>query len=124
MNRIMNLLVSVNNSYFRRYLFVLLPLLTVLICIYNVVYYLPEYPFNASENTVVLCGVVYIFILYCLSHRRDLFCMTALMTFFVWSIFSFIVTHVYTIISVLMIACIITIFIITILVRFSPRRYG
>ena len=124
MDKIINLLVSINNNHFRRYLFVLLPLLTVLISLYNIVDFLPENQFYASGSIVVIIMAAYFSILYWVSHRRDLFCMTSLMIFFLCSIFNFIANRVYAFINVLMLTLLIAVFIITMFVRFSPRRYG
>ena len=130
MDRIINLLVSVNNNHFKRRLFFFMPLLTVLFSLFNLVYYLPEYPFNACVCITVSLSTIYQFALYRESHKRDLLCMAAIVGFFLCSVFSFIailqtiIDCEYRLVNYLMIALLFAIFILLFLIWFSPRRYG
>ena len=122
-DKIINLLVSVNEKYFRRGLFVVLPALTVLLSIYNIITSVPYGLFFAGNVTVLLVAIL-VSIIYYSSSKSDLFCMIAMINFLLSSITSFLAYHVNLFLFFLMCAVITILFVITILVRFSPRRYG
>ena len=123
MDRIINLLVSINNNHFKRYLFVLLPPFTVLLSIIRIRDIAPEGLYFAG-NVMLLFAAVFMFCLYCYSKKRDLFCVVATIDFFLFAILLFFVDRLNIIIVLFALAGIIFIYIIMFLVRFSPRRYG
>jgi len=130
MDRLINLLVSINNNHFKRRLFFFMPLLTILLSLFNIVNFLPEKPSNAVAIIPLILVTVYYFYLYRKSHKRDLLCMVVILDLFLCSVLSFIATletimnHNYALVFCLMIALIFAIFILIIIVWFSPRRYG
>ena len=121
-DRIINLLAHINSEY-RRCLLFILPTLTIIISVYNLYGAVPTSLYFAG-NTAVIAVVITTLCVYRVSQRKDLFCVAASINFFILSITSFLVSRVHEFILYGLYAMIAVVFIIMILVRFSPRRYG